>query len=241
MLETTFSPLRLAAWVLLALGGVLLLTLLWRIVRLLWQRFRPLNVWARYAEESSPFRRRRSAARAWLGGILLLLLGLLLGGAGWGLLQLEDAMQAYIPFPSDRVAAQVQCLPAKDAQAAAAMTCSLVVDDPAYTETVTLEGVRWGLEGELLVWDPALERYGLRSGYRLLRLIGYDAEEQIKEASEVPHAPGLPLPLIQLGNRLPFVQAHRVTVSDEVVADRFYELVISREGVSLREWGSMPP
>jgi len=212
---------------------VLFLGLLGRALRAVVRRVQPVNVWARYAQESSPYRRRRGKAWGTLGVILLLLLSSLLAAAGWGLLSLEKAARAYAPFPSDAVAARVECVAGGD-QVTGAMTCTLSMERPVYSETVRLRGEYWAVEGEVLAWHPNLERFGLPSGYRVLRLLGLGAEGQIVSEIALPAPGGLSAPVLRLGGR--FVQARRQILSGEVARDRFYELTVSRAGFSLQEW-----
>jgi len=233
MSGSAFSPLRVTAWVLIALGAVLFLSFLGRVGRASFRRIQPVNVWARYAQEASPYGRRRGRTWGAVGGILLLLLALLVAGAGWGLFCLERAARAYAPFPSDEVAGRVQCLPLGEGTSGA-MTCTVSLERPAYSETVRLAGVRWGVEVEVLAWDPALERFGLSSGYRVLRLLGLGAEGQVTAEATLPAARGLSDALLRLGRR--FVQVRRQTLSGQATSERFYELTVSRAGFSLREW-----
>ncbi|MGB9723011.1 MAG: hypothetical protein ACP5OO_09555 [Chloroflexia bacterium] len=234
------SPIRLIAWGLLALGVLLFLSLLARPIQSLWRRFQPLNVWVRYAEEASPYPRRRRRGWRRLGVLLLLLLGLLLIASGWGLMYLEAASRAYLPFPHDELVARVHCLPAGEGSPFPTL-CSLNLVGPSpYTATVS--GLQWTVEGEVLRWDPSLEELGLRSGYRLLRLIGYDGEGRAIEETVLPAAPdGLGDFFLWLDARLPFFQLSRqVLSSDSVESGDFYELVVSPAGFSLKKWESQP-
>jgi hypothetical protein len=199
----------------------------------------PLNVWSRYAEESSPFRRRRTAFWRGLGTLLVLFLALLFAAAGWLILFVEDRGQQYASFPVDEIVARVQCVPA--AQPASSMSCALTLkeQDPY---TVTLSGVRWGMTGEVLTWDPALERLGLQSGYRLLRLEGYDAGGAVVAVHDFPvTGKGLDWLFPVLGERFPVVQANRQVATGDAIVGTFYELTVSRAGFSLHKWESPQP
>jgi hypothetical protein len=235
------SPLDLVAWALIALGGLLLLFLLGRLIRGITRRFQPLNVWNRYAEESSPFRRRRRGGWVFLTTLLVVLLSAVLVSAGWGLFRLQEILQAYSPFPEDQLAGRVQCSPA-EGTVTGVMTCSLNLESPSFTETVTLEGIRWGVEGEMLVWSPTFESLGLRSGYRVLHLLGYDAAGQVTGHIVFPSSQGdLAESLLRLANVGPFLQVRRDTVYGEVVEDKFYDLIVSQTGFSVQEWGPVEP
>lgn len=239
MPEPTFSVLRLIGWGGIALGAILLLYLLGRAGLRLWRRMQPLNVWTRYAEESRPFRRRRTALWRGLGTLFALLLALFFAAAGWLVLFAEERGQHYTPFPVDEIVARVQCVPA--AQPTSSMSCALTLkeQDPY---TVTLAGVRWGLTGEGLIWDPALERLGMRSGYRLLRLEGYDAGGAVVAVHSFPVAgPGLGWLFPVLDNRLPIVEANRQVATGDVIVGTFYELTVTRAGFSLHKWESPQP
>jgi hypothetical protein len=122
------------------------------------------------------------------------------------------------------------------------MTCSLNLESPPLTETITLEGIRWGIEGEMLVWDPALEDFGLQSGYRVLHLLGYDASGQVTDHVGFSSSEGeLDERFFRLANRAPFLQIRRDTVYGGAVEDRFYDLIVSQSGFSVREWGPVQP
>jgi hypothetical protein len=225
-------------WGLLALGGILLLSLVWRATLGLWRRLQPLNVWVRYAEEASPFRRRR---QIWggVGIVVVLLLSLCLGVAGGAALYVENRGVAYVPFPVDEVVARVQCLPVE--QVSGTMSCTLTLKEQA-PYVVTLEGVRWGMEGEVLTWDPAWERLGLRSGYRLLRLVSYDAAGRIVATHNLSTAgAGLGFLFSWLDSRFPMVAAREEVAVGDVVVGTFYELTVTRAGFALRKWESVQP
>ncbi len=233
------SSIRLIAWGLFVLGGLLFLSLLLRPIQSLWRRFQPLNVWVRYAEEASPYPRRRKGWR-WLGILLLLLLCFLLIASGWVLLYLEEGSQTYLPFPHDERVAQVQCFPAGE-ESAFPTLCSLNLVGPLpYTTTVS--GLQWTVEGEVLRWDASLEGLGLRSGYRLLRLVGYDGEGRAVEEKTFPSASGgLGDFFLWLDARWPFLQLSRqILSSDSVKSGDFYELVVSPAGFSLKKWEVQP-
>lgn len=239
MPAASFSALRLIAWGALVLGGILLLSQLGRVGLALWRRLQPLDVWARYAEESSPYRRRRARFWSWMGVILVLLLIVALGLFGWSLLRLEQRSQAYRPFPLDGVVARIQCHPAPETPRT--MSCGLQLggQEPI---TYTLSGVRWGLEGEVLTWDPALERMGMRSGYRLVRLVGYDSAGQVLYFVDLADPDdGLGMWFALLDDRLPLVQARRQVASGEVAAGTFFELAVTRSGFSLQKWDVVQP
>ncbi len=239
MSGTALSPIDLSAWFLIGLGGLLLLSLVIRLIRWLVRRFRPVSVWQRYTEEASPFRRRRRGGWTALGALLTLLFGALLIGLGWGGLRTRAALQVYRPFPQEETIGQVQCLP--DEAAGDRMTCTLRLTDPPLTETVVLPGARWGLEGEVWVWDPRLEELGFSSGYRLLHLVGYDQAGQVLAGAELPSAQGMEDWLLRLGAVAPFVRVQRDTLYGEAADDRFYELSVSPDGFALREWGPTRP
>ncbi len=234
------SPIRLIAWGLVALGGILFLSLLLRPIQGLWRRFQPLNVWVRYAEEASPYPRRRRRTWRWLGTLFLLLLGVLLVAGGWVLMYLESASWTYLPFPPDERVARVQCIPAGEGSAFPTLCSLSLAGSPPYTATVS--GVQWTIEGEVLRWDAALEGLGLRSGYRLLRLVGYDGEGRVVEETALPSASGgLGDFFLRLGARWPFWQLSRqVLSSDSVKSGDFYELVVSPAGFSLKKWEVQP-
>lgn len=235
----SFSVLRMIGWGLIVLGGILLLSLLWRAFVGLWRRLQPLNVWSRYAEEASPFRRRRVAFWGWVGGGLIFLLALILGAAGWLVLFVEDHAAGYTPFPADEVVARVECLAVE--QASGTMSCGLTLQEQQPV-TVTLAGVRWGLEGEVLTWDPALERLGLRSGYRLLRLVGYDTAGRVGGSYLIPTADeGLGIVFGWIDSRLPLVQARQQTATGDAAVGTFYELTVARPGFALRKWELVQP
>ena len=234
----SFSVLRMISWGLLILGGILLLSLAWRAALGVWRRLQPLNVWTRYAEEASPFRRRR---QIWggVGVLVTLLLALGLGALGGLALYVENRGTAYVPFPTDELVARVQCLPVEEASGT--MSCTLTLREQTPT-TVILEGVRWGLEGEVLTWDPAWERLGLRSGYRLVRLVSYDAAGRIVAAHDLPTTgAGLGFLFAWLDRRFPMVQARLQMAAGDVVAGTFYELAVTRAGFALRKWESVQP
>lgn len=238
---TEFSPLPITAWGLIALGGVLLLSLLGRLGQAFRRRFRPVNVWARYAQESSPHRRRRGGLWGCLSTFLLLLLALLSAGAGWSLLRLDMALQVYEPFPRENIAARIQCVPV-DVQVSSTMTCSLSMESPVYSDTLILQGGRWGLHGEMVAWDSTLENLGLRSGYRLIQLESYDPQGRVVDVVALPSTgTGLGTVLIWLDRYVPFVVVEQKVISGEAVAGQFYELIVSREGFALREWGPVRP
>ncbi len=232
------SPIRLIAWGLFALGGLLFLSLLLRPIQSLWRRFQPLNVWVRYAEEASPYPRRRRSWR-WLGVLLLLFFCFLLVAGGWGLGYLEEASRTYLPFPHDELVARVHCFPAGEGSFPTLCSLSLV-GSPPYTTTVS--GLQWTIEGEVLRWDASLEGLGLRSGYRVLRLVGYDGEGRALEEKALPSASGGPGDFfLWLGDRLPFLRLSRqVLSSDAVESGDFYELVVSPAGFSLKKWEGQP-
>ncbi len=239
MPAASFSALRLIAWGALVLGGILLLSQVGRAGLALWRRLQPLNVWARYNEESSPFRRRRTHFWPWLGTILVLLLAVALGLFGWGLLRLENRSQTYRLFPLDGVAARIQCRPAPETPRT--MSCGLQLggQEPI---TYTLSGVRWGLEGEVLTWDPALERMGMHSGYRLVRLVGYDSAGQVLYFVDLADPDdGLGPWFTLLGSRWPLVQARRQVASGEASGGAFFELTVTRSGFSLQKWEIVQP
>jgi hypothetical protein len=228
------TPLQLTAWGLVVLGGLLLLLVLGRAITVVWQRLQPLNVWARYSEESSPFRRRRRSW-GWVGTLTLLLLGLLLAGAGGGLLALQGAMQVYAPLALDTVAARVQCASAEQA-GGGPVSCVLALNGATGPFTTTVQGVRWAIEGEALVWDEGLERFGLRSGYRLVRLVTYDAAGRATIDRSLPAAEGGLGDLFSwLDGRFSFVQALKEKADGEVTAGALYELTISRSGFTLQK------
>lgn len=234
------SPIRLIAWGILALGGFLFLSLLARPIQSLWRRFQPLNVWVRYAEEASPYPRRRRRSWRWLGVLLLLLLCFLLIAGGWGLMYLEDASHTYLPFPHNEPIARIRCFPAGEGSTFPTL-CSLnLVGPPPYTATVS--GLQWTIEGEVLRWDASLEGLGLQSGYRLLRLVGYDSEGQVTGETTLPSVPGgLGNFFLWLDARLPFLQLSRqVLSSDSVKSGDLYELVVSPAGFSLEKWEVQP-
>lgn len=235
----TFSVLRLIGWGGIALGGVVLLSLFGRAGLRLWRRMQPLNVWVRYAEESSPFRQRRTAFWRGLGNLVVLLLALAFGVAGWLVLFVEERTQDYTPFPVDEIAARVQCVP--EEQPIGSMSCALALKEQTPI-TVTLAGVRWGLTGEVVAWDPALERLGVRSGYRLLRLEGYDAGGAVESVHEFPVAgKGLDWFFVVVGSRFPLVQANRQVATGDVIVGTFYELTVTRAGFALHKWESVQP
>jgi hypothetical protein len=239
MPEATFSVLRLIGWGGIALGGILLLSLLGRGGLRLWRRMQPLKVWARYAEESSPFRRRRTAFWRGLGTLLILLLAVLFGAAGGLVLFVEERAQDYTLFPVDEIVARVQCVPVE--QPIGSMSCALALEEQE-PFTVTLAGVRWGITGEVIAWDPALERLGVRSGYRLLRLEGYDAGGTIVAVHDFPVAgKGLDWLFNVLDSRLPVVRANRQVATGDVIVGTFYELTVTRAGFSLHKWESVQP
>ncbi len=249
---TNASPLNLVAWGLLLLGGILWLSLLFRVVQAVWQQARPINVWARYAEEYSPYRRRRSSAWRWLSALLLLCGGLVLVAGGWGLLRLTQVTATYTPLAEDEAAARLQCTPLfpptmGDESEPAAITstaavCSLTIGSQTTPFTLTVQSGHWGIEGEVLVWSPALERFGLRSGYRLLRLASYDDQGQVVAATAPLSPPGgLGAALNLLGGRFPFVQASNQVARGEAAAETLYELAVSRSGFFLRQWGPQQP
>ncbi len=228
------TPLRLTAGGLAILGGLVLLLLLGRAVVAIWQRFQPLNVWARYAEESSPFRRRRRSW-GWVRTVLLLLLVLLLGAASGLLFYLDSAGQAYAPFVPDTVAARVQCATA-EAAAGGPVSCALTLMGAGGPFTTTVQGVRWAIEGEALVWDERLEGFGLRSGYRLLRLVGYDEAGRVMVDRTLPAAGGGLGGLFPwLDSRFPFVRALQQEAAGEVSAGTLYELTPARSGFVLKK------
>ncbi|MBN1485117.1 MAG: hypothetical protein JXA37_10370 [Chloroflexia bacterium] len=232
-----FSPLRVTAWVLIALGGVLLLSLLWRLLQGIRSRFLPVNVWERYAQESSPYRYRSSGLWGCLGTLAILFLGLLLGGAGAGLLWVQQGLQDYAPLPEGEVVAQVRCRPAEVASGEA-MSCTLSLMDPVYSDTLSLGGLRWGLQGELIAWKEPLEEFGLSSGYRLLRLEAYDPRGQLVDSVALPGSDGGLGQILPWLGRLEFlVRARQQVLSGEAAGNQFYELTVSRQGFSLREWG----
>lgn len=234
------SPIRLIAWGTLALGGLLFLSLLARPIQSLWRRFQPLNVWVRYAEEASPYPRRRRRSWRWLGTLLVLFLCFFLVAGGWGLMYLEDASQTYLPFPHDELVARVRCLPAGEGSAFPTLCALSLAGSPPYTATVP--GLQWTVEGEVLRWDASLEGLGLRSGYRLLRLVGYDGEGRAIEETALPSATGgLGDFFLWLDARLPFLQLSRqILSSDSVKSGDFYELVVSPAGFSLKKWEVQP-
>lgn len=239
MPEPTFSVLRLIGWGGVALGAILLLSLLGRAGLRLWQRMQPLNVWVRYAEESSPFRRRRTAFWRVVGTLFTLLLALLFAAAGWLILFAEQRGQHYAAFPVDEIVARVQCVPA--AQPVSSMSCALTLNKQS-PYTVTLAGVRWGITGEVLAWDPALERLGMRSGYRLLRLEGYDAGGAVVAVHEFPTTgKGLDWLFPVLSDRFLVVRANRQVATGDVIVGTFYELTVTRAGFSLYKWESPQP
>ncbi len=249
---TFSSPLNLVAWGLLFLGGILWLSLLFRIVQMILQQARPINVWARYAEEYSPYRRRRSNAWGWLAAVLLMIAGLVLVASGWGLLRLVQATAAYTPLAEDEVAARLQCTPLfppaeGDESEPAVVTstaavCALSIGNQSTPYTLTVQSGHWGIEGEVLVWSPALERFGLRSGYRLLRLASYDDQGQVVAQTALLSSPGgLGSTLNFLDNRFPFVQASNQAARGEATAETLYELAVSRSGFFLRQWGPQQP
>jgi len=234
------APIRLIAWGLLALGGLLFLSLLLRPIQSLWRRFQPLNVWARYAEEASPYPRRRRSGWRWLGALLLLLFCFLLGGSGWLLLYLEEASRTYLAFPHDELVARARCLPAGEGSPFPTRCVLNLVGSPPYTATVS--ALQWSIEGEVLRWDSSLEGLGLRSGYRLLRLVGYDGEGRVVEEQALPSAPGgLGDFFLWLDARWPLFQLSRqVLSSDGVKSGDLYELVVSPAGFSLKKWEGQP-
>lgn len=239
MPEATFSILRLIGWAGVALGSIILLSLLGQIGLRLWRRMQPLNVWARYAEESSPFRRRRTAFWRGVGILLLVLLALAFGVAGGLVLFIEERGQDYTPFPVDEIVARVACVPAE--QPLGAMSCTMALQEQV-PYTVTLTGVRWGLTGEVLAWSPALERLGMRSGYRLLRLEGYNAGGTVVAVHDFPvSGPGLDWLFALLGQRFPLVRAQRQVAAGDVVVGTFYELTVTRAGFALHKWESAQP
>ncbi len=238
---TAISPVHATAWGLIALGGVVLLFLLGRLLQSIWRRVQPLNVWVRYAEEASPYRRRRIRNWSWLGTLFLLLLALVLVGAGGGLLWLGNAVQGYQPFSPDTVVARLRCSSMEEGSDEA-MTCSMALNTSSGPYTVTVQGARWEIQGETLVWDPALERFGLRSGYRLLHLVMYDAGGRVLASQELPTpAGGLGSFLPWLDSRFPFVQARLEVASGEAIAETLYELSASRAGFSLKKWEPVQP
>lgn len=239
MPESTFSVLRLIGWGGIALGAILLLSMFGRTGLRLWRRMQPLNVWTRYAEESSPFRRRRTAFWRALGTLFLLLLAVLFAAAGWLVLFVEERGQQYTPFPVDEIVARVDCVPAE--QTGSSMDCTLTLKKQV-PYTVTLAGVRWGITGEVLTWDPALERLGLQSGYRLLHLEGYDAGGAVVAVHTFPMTgQGLGWLFPVLSNRVPVVQANRQIATGDVIVGTFYELTVTRAGFSLHKWESPQP
>lgn len=238
MPETGLSPLRLVAWGLLALGGLLWIALLVRLIQTIWQRFQPLNVWARYAQEASPFRRRRQPTWGCLGLLVLLLLGTVLVGAGAGLLLLESATREYAPLPAEgAVVARVQCGPAGESAA-----CTLRLEGNTAPYSDTIHGSRWEIVGEVVIWDTALEKFGLRSGYRLLRMVGRDAQDQIVQDIALPDASnGWGELASWLDNRLPFVQVRREVASGTITEKTLYDLRVSRAGFLLQEVEQVQP
>jgi hypothetical protein len=236
MPATTFSVLRLIGWGGIALGAVILLSLFGQAGLRLWRRMQPLNVWARYAEESSPFRRRRTAFWRGVGTLFVLLLAVALAAFGWLVLFVEARGHEYTPFPADEIVARVQCVPAE--QPAGSMSCVLTLEEQS-PFTVTLAGVRWGITGEVLTWNPTIERLGLRSGYRLLRLEGYDTGGNVAAAYDLSlKGKGLDWLFAVLGSRLPFVQATRQLAAGDVIVGTFYELKVTRAGFAMNMWES---
>lgn len=234
MSGTALSSLRLVAWGALALGGILLLSLALRLAQGMWRRMAPLNVWRRYAEEASPHR-RRPRQWGWLGGVAALLLAFLCLGVGGALLYLEKTGAAYAPFPPDEHVAQVRCVP--EEEPAERMVCSLITGSPDSAASVTLSEAEWGLEAELLVWEPLGEQLGLRSGYRLLRYGEYDEAGSFSSPVLLSaESEGMGEFLRRLGEFLPFYRVERVIFSEQASAQRFYELEVSRAGFSLLEW-----
>ena len=238
MPETGLCPLRVVVWGLLALGGLLWIALLVRLIQTIWQHFQPLNVWARYAEESSPYRRRRRPAWGCLGFLLLVLAGALLIGSGAGLWMLEDATREYARLPAENaVVAQVQCGPADEA-----LSCHLALLTASSPYTVTIQGVKWEIVGEVVVWNPALEGFGLRSGYRLLRLVSRDAQERIVQDIALPGAStGLGELVPWLDGHFPFVLARREAASGVAAEQVRYDLRVSRAGFSLHKMDRIQP
>ncbi|MGC8873348.1 MAG: hypothetical protein ACP5SI_02720 [Chloroflexia bacterium] len=228
------SGVQIAAWTAMGLGAVLIFSLLLRGGQALWRRFQPVNVWARYAEEASPYRRRRGRALGCLGVALWLLAGVGLAGAGWGLLTLDKALGAYAPLPSDGVAAGLRCWPGAS-EPPGTMGCQLTVESPVYSDTLSLRGSRWGLEGEVLVWDPRLEPFGLRSGFRLLRVVGLGLEGEPLDQVLLPGSSGgVDVRWLRPAGRWFFYQ--RQFLEGEAVPNRFYEVTVSRNGFALRSW-----
>jgi hypothetical protein len=226
---------------------VILISQTVRAIRVVWHRFRPLNVWARYAQEASPYRRRPGRTWGVLASILAVIASLVLVGIGGGLLYLEKASRAYTSFPSEeatasgKVIAQVQCLPGAD-EADMVLSCTLVVDNQPDSVSATIEGVRWDLEAEVLIWTPALERFGLHSGYRLLRLVAYGPAGQVTAEIDLPTTGGgLGSVIPWLEGRFRFVQARQEIVSGETSSDTFYEINVSRSGFSLQQWSREEP
>lgn len=237
----TFSPLRLTAWAVLALGSIVLLSQIWRAARAIRQRVRPVSVWARYAQEASPYRRRPSRTWGVLGTILTVLVAVVLVAIGGGLLFLEVAVRAYTPFPLDETIAQVQCVPGVD-EANSVPSCLLEIYSATGPYSSTIEGVRWELEGEVLVWAPALERFGFRSGYRLLRLAGYSPAGQVGAKLDLPSGGrGLGALFPWVDERFRFVQARRELISGEASAETLFEISVSRSGFSLQQWDQEQP
>ncbi len=225
---------HLTAWTAIGLGAVLFFSLLVRGAQALLRRLQPMNVWARYAEESSPYRRRRGHTLGCLGALLLFVGGVLLLGAGWGLLALDRALEAYAPLPTDGVVASLRCWPGAE-EPPGTMGCALTVEHPAYSETLSLRGSRWGLEAEVLVWDPALEQFGLRSGVRLIRVLGLSTDGETLDQALLPTSSGgLDARWLRPAGRLLFYQ--RQLLQGEVVPDRFYEVTVSRSGLAVRSW-----
>lgn len=238
MVESGLAPVRLLAWGLFVLGGLLWMALLTRLVQGIWQLFQPLNVWARYAQESSPYRRRRGRGGGIVASLLLFFLGALLVGAGWGLLRLEIATQDYLAFPSaPGQVARVEC-----GTASTPLTCTLTLEGPLAPSAVTLRGVRWEITTEVLVWDPAWENFGLRSGYRLLSLVGRDAQGRIVQEMDLSGAAvGLGELAPWMGNRLPFVQARREMAAGAAEAGTLYQLYVSPAGFSVQKVAVVRP
>jgi hypothetical protein len=219
---------------LIGLGAVLLFSLLLRAGQALWRRLQPMNVWARYAEEASPYRRRRTRTLGCIGIFLWLAVALLLLGAGWGLLALDRALDSYAPLPADGVLATLQCWPG-ESDPPGTMGCLLTVEPLAYTQTLSLRGSRWGLDAEAIVWDRTLEQFGLRSGFRLIRVVGLGPEGEALDQAWLPFSGrGLDIRWLRPAGRLLFYQ--RQLVQGDVTPDRVYEVTVSRSGFALRSW-----